>query len=421
MECSEVGIEAMNVYAGTACLDVRKLIDHRELDIARFNNLLMSEKTVALASEDPVTFAVNAAKPILDALSEAEKNSIEMLITCTESGIDFGKSISTYVHDHLGLNKNCRVFEVKQACYSGTVGLHNAANFILSNTSPGAKALVIAVDLCRFMVLGEEDVNEKDWAFSEPSGGAGAVAMLISNKPEIFRLDVGASGYYSYEVMDTCRPQPDSEAGNADISLMSYLDCCEQTFLQYQQRVDGANYAHTFDYLAFHTPFGGMVKGAHRSLMRKFAQQPPAQIEADYNQRVTPGLTYCQRIGNIMGGALYVSLAGVIEAGDFSTPRRIGCFAYGSGCCSEFYSGIVTEQGQARLKSLDIASHLDSRYQLSIEEYERSLRQNKEVRFGTQDVVVECPITDKIQQQQQLSPRLYLKRINNFHREYEFQ
>ncbi|MBD1559664.1 hydroxymethylglutaryl-CoA synthase family protein [Vibrio sp. S9_S30] len=421
MECSEVGIEAMNVYAGTACLDVRKLIDHRELDIARFNNLLMSEKTVALASEDPVTFAVNAAKPILDALSEEEKNSIEMLITCTESGIDFGKSISTYVHDHLGLNKNCRVFEVKQACYSGTVGLHNAANFILSNTSPGAKALVIAVDLCRFMVLGEEDVNEKDWAFSEPSGGAGAVAMLISNKPEIFRLDVGASGYYSYEVMDTCRPQPDSEAGNADISLMSYLDCCEQTFLQYQQRVDGANYAHTFDYLAFHTPFGGMVKGAHRSLMRKFAQQPPAQIEADYNQRVTPGLTYCQRIGNIMGGALYVSLAGVIEAGDFSTPRRIGCFAYGSGCCSEFYSGIVTEQGQARLKSLDIASHLDSRYQLSIEEYERSLRQNKDVRFGTQDVVVECPITDKIQQQQQLSPRLYLKRINNFHREYEFQ
>lgn len=75
MECSEVGIEAMNVYAGTACLDVRKLIDHRELDIARFNNLLMSEKTVALASEDPVTFAVNAAKPILDALSEAEKTA----------------------------------------------------------------------------------------------------------------------------------------------------------------------------------------------------------------------------------------------------------------------------------------------------------------------------------------------------------
>lgn len=417
----DVGIEAMNVYAGTACLDVRKLVDHRNLDIARFNNLLMTEKTVALPSEDPVTFAVNAARPILDALSEEDRNSIEMLITCTESGIDFGKSISTYVHDHLGLSRNCRVFEVKQACYSGTVGLHNAVNFILSGTSPGAKALVIAVDLCRFLILGDEDVNEKDWAFSEPSGGAGAVAMLISNKPEIFRIDVGASGYYSYEVMDTCRPQPDSEAGSADLSLMSYLDCCEQTFLEYQKRVDGAHYGTTFDYLAFHTPFGGMVKGAHRSLMRKFSGLPVVEIEADYQNRVIQGLTYCQRVGNIMGGALYVSLAGIIESGDFSVPRRVGCFAYGSGCCSEFYSGIVTAQGQERLKSLNISAHLDDRYQLSIEEYEQSLRSNKDVRFGTQDVTIDCAISKKIKEKKQLAPRLHLKRINNFHREYEYE
>lgn len=34
--------------------------------------------------------------------------------------------------------------------------------------------------------------------------------------------------------MDTCRPIPDSEAGDSDLSLMSYLDCCEQAFLEYQ-------------------------------------------------------------------------------------------------------------------------------------------------------------------------------------------
>lgn len=420
MVSSDVGIEAMNVYAGTACLDVRKLIDHRNLDIARFNNLLMTEKTVALPSEDPVTFAVNAAKPILDSLSEDERNSIEMLITCTESGIDFGKSISTYVHDYLGLSRHCRVFEVKQACYSGTVGLHNAINFVLSGTSPGAKALVIAVDLCRFLVLGDEDVNEKDWAFSEPSGGAGAVAMLISNKPDVFRIDAGASGYYSYEVMDTCRPQPDSEAGSADLSLMSYLDCCEQTFLRYKERVKDADYGTTFDYLAFHTPFGGMVKGAHRSLMRKFCGMPPKEIESDFQNRVVQGLTYCQRIGNIMGGALYVSLAGVIESGDYGTPKRIGCFSYGSGCCSEFYSGIVTAKGQQRLQSLNISEHLDNRYQLSIEEYEYSLRSNKDVRFGTQNVTIDCPISQKVNLDKSRKPRLILKRIENFHREYEF-
>ena len=56
---------------------------------------------------------VNAAKPIIDRLTEAEKDRIELLITCSESGIDFGKSLSTYIHDYLGLNRNCRLFELK--------------------------------------------------------------------------------------------------------------------------------------------------------------------------------------------------------------------------------------------------------------------------------------------------------------------
>ena len=97
-----VGIEAMNVFGGSAYLDVRKLAEHRNLDVTRFNNLLMKEKTVSLPYEDPVSFAVNAAKPIVDALSPAEKDRIELIITCTESGIDFGKSMSTYIHHYLG-------------------------------------------------------------------------------------------------------------------------------------------------------------------------------------------------------------------------------------------------------------------------------------------------------------------------------
>ena len=43
-----VGIEAMNVFAGTAYLNVKKLAEHRKLDTARFNNLLMKEKNSSL-------------------------------------------------------------------------------------------------------------------------------------------------------------------------------------------------------------------------------------------------------------------------------------------------------------------------------------------------------------------------------------
>ncbi|MFA7746563.1 3-hydroxy-3-methylglutaryl-ACP synthase, partial [Salinicoccus roseus] len=81
-------------------------------------------------------------------------------------GIDFGKSLSTYIHDYLGLNRNCRLFELKQACYSGTAGLQMALNFILSQTSPGAKALVVATDISRFLIAEGGDALSEDWSYA---------------------------------------------------------------------------------------------------------------------------------------------------------------------------------------------------------------------------------------------------------------
>ena len=76
--------------------------------------------------------------------------------------------------------------------------------------------------------------------------------------------------------------------------------------------------------------------------MRKFKRVKPDIIEADFQNRVVPSLNYCQRVGNIMGGTVYLALASAIDNGDFSSPKRIGVFSYGSGCCSEFYSGVAS-------------------------------------------------------------------------------
>src|SRR5262245_35579977 len=152
-----VGIEAVNVFAGSACVDVEKLARQRRLDMTRVTNLLMKQKSIALPYEDPISFGVNAARPLIEAMTPEEKDRIEMVITGTESAFDFGKSMSTYFHKLLGLNRNCRLFELKNACYSGVAGLQMAVNFVLSQTSPGARALVIATDVSRFMVVkGEE-------------------------------------------------------------------------------------------------------------------------------------------------------------------------------------------------------------------------------------------------------------------------
>jgi polyketide biosynthesis 3-hydroxy-3-methylglutaryl-CoA synthase-like enzyme PksG len=414
---SLVGIEAMNAFVGSVYVDVEKLAVHRKLDPTRFRNLLMKEKTVALPYEDPITFGLNAAKPLVDALGPDEKDRIEMVITCTESAFDFGKSMSTYFHKLLDLNRNCRLFELKNACYSGVAGFQMAVNFILSQASPGAKVLVIATDISRFMTVEGGEALTEDWSFFEPSAGAGAVAMIVSEMPYVFQLDVGASGYYGYEVMDTCRPVPDSEAGDADLSLLSYLDCCQQSFLEYKKRVEGADFATTFDYLAMHTPFGGMIKGAHRDTMRKMAKANPKQIEEDFERRMVPGLTHCQRVGNIMGATTMLSLLSTIDNGDFQVPRRIGCFSYGSGCCSEFFSGVVTKDGQERVRALALKNQLDRRYELSMQEYDSLLVNSKAVKFGTRNVVLDMNFIPHVRQAQG-KETLFLTGIKEFQRQY---
>ena len=134
-----VGIEAVNFYGGPAYIDVETIFRERGLDLDRFENLLMEKKSVGLPCEDPVTNAVNAAKPIVDSLSDADRQRIEMIITSSESGLDFGKSLSTYIHDYLGLSRNVRLFEVKQACYGCTAAFQMASCFVASQASPGAK------------------------------------------------------------------------------------------------------------------------------------------------------------------------------------------------------------------------------------------------------------------------------------------
>lgn len=412
-----VGIERMNAFVGCAYLDLQKLAVHRNLDRNRFTSLLMKEKTVALPYEDPVTLGVNAAKPLLDAMSAQERERIELVVSCTESSFDFGKSLSTYFQDLLGLRRNCRLFEVKSACYSGVAGLQLAAQFVLSQTSPGAKALVVASDLSRFVPTEGGDSPGAEWRYFEPSAGAGAVALVVSDQPYVFQLDVGANGYYGYEVMDTCRPVADNEAGDVDLSLLSYLDCFENAFRLYRERVPDSDFVETFSYLSMHTPFGGMVKGAHRDLMRRVQKARPAQIEQDFERRVMPGILHCQRVGNIMGATMLLALASTIEHGDFSAARRVGCFSYGSGCCSEFFSGVASRESQDRVRAMRLGAQLDRRYELSMEEYERVLQSNHLVRFGTRDVELDADFLPRARAAHGPGT-LFLTGIEGYHRRY---
>lgn len=358
MTAPAVGIEAMNVYAGVAQVPVAEVFTGRGLDPGRLKNLMMTEKSVGLPCEDPVTNAVNAARPVVDQLPAADRGRIEVLITSTESGVDFSKSVASYVHEYLGLSRRCRLIEVKQACYGATAALQLAAGYLASGMSPGAKVLIIATDISL--------VDEKS-GYTEPAMGFGAAALLVGSQPRVLTLDLGAFGTYSYETMDSARPAPTFDVAEADRSLFTYLDCLANCFAAYQDRVDSADFGQTFDHLAFHTPFVGMVRAAHRKMMRDHATG--ADSEADFEQRVGPSLRYPSRIGNLCSGSVYTALASVIDHAEIDDGARVGLYSYGSGCSSEFFSGVVdTASGQA-MREMRISERLDRRVTLRFGEY----------------------------------------------------
>ncbi|HEY7144572.1 MAG TPA: hydroxymethylglutaryl-CoA synthase [Streptosporangiaceae bacterium] len=357
------GIEALNVYCGIAQIPVPVIFEARGLEPGRLGNLMMTSRSVALPCEDPVTHAVNAARPLIDALPAADRDRIEILITSTESGLDYSKSVASYVHDQLGLRRQCRLLEVKQACYAATAAVQLAAGYLASGASPGARALVIATDV---------SVVDGRAGYAEPAMGTGAAALLISAEPRVLTLDFGAFGNYSYETLDSARPGPDFDIADADRSLFAYLDCLTGCVRDYTTRVDGVDFAATFDHLAMHTPFAGMVRAAHRKLMREFAgprQASPAAVEADFQRRVAPSLAYPGIVGNLCSGSVYLALASLLDHADVSAGARVGLYSYGSGCSSEFFSGVVTAQSAAAVGAMRIGRCLAARCELDFAEY----------------------------------------------------
>jgi len=406
------GIEALNVYCGVACIPVRAVFQGRGLDPERLGNLMMETRSIALPCEDPVTHAVNAARPLVEALPPGERARIELVLTCSESGVDYSKSITSYVHRHLGLGRHCRLVELKQACYAATAALQMAVAYVASGVSPGARALVIATDV---------SLVDAHAGYAEPAMGTGAAALLVSDRPSVLAVDLGAFGNYSYETMDSARPTPGFDVADVDRSLFAYLDCLSHAFGDYRERVEGADWAGTFDRVAMHTPFAGLVKAAHRKMMREHAPAAPAEVERDFERRVAPSLVYPARVGNLCSGSVYLALASLLEREPPTRPLRVGLFSYGSGCSSEFFSGVVDAGSAAALAPLRIGARLDARCELDFGEYERLLAECRGCLVPAADRDVDPgACADILARAGERPPLLALTGVRGYHRQYDW-
>ena len=354
-----VGIEKIWAYPGRAFLDLSKLAVARGEDPKHPPEfLMMNRRVVNPCWEDPTTMAVNAAKPML---SEADLASVELLIVGTESGPDQAKPLSTFVQRFLGLNPNCRSFEIKHACYGGTASVMMAASWVASGVAGDAKALVIASDQSR-MNLGER---------YEYLMGGGAVAMLISNQPKVAAIELETCSYWTKEVGDTFRPTSREEAGNTDASLYCYLEALDGAF-EHFQRKNAIDYLEHFKRHIYHIPFGGMSRRAHRAICKQLPRPlRRAEIEASFETKVKPSLTYTRQFGGLYGASTFIALLGTIDTGeDLVGGDRVSIYAYGSGSNSELYSVKLGPEARPIVAATQMQQRLDARRELSVEQYE---------------------------------------------------
>lgn len=355
-----VGIEKLSVYPCALSLDIASLCEARGADAANFcGRLFCEQRSVMGPFEDVITLGVNAAMPML---TDADRDAIRLLIVATESSPDQEKPVSSWIHHFLRLRSDCRNFEVKHACYGATGALQVAIGWLMSNVDPGAKALIINADHALIGVEGPQ----------EPVLGAAGLALLVSNNPRIVQFDAGWNGVYAHEVADIFRPAPGVETGDADESLLSYLDAVEFTYDAYVARVGKAiDFDRFFAANVYHVPFGGLAQRAHFRLARREMGLSKAEAERHWEKKSKASLTYNRRTGGVYGAATFVALAGLIDATpSLATGDRVGIYSYGSGSCAEFYSATIGADAHGAVAEARIEEKLTHRRALTVKEYE---------------------------------------------------
>lgn len=358
-----IGIDQINFYVPKFYVDMAKLAEARQVDPNKFLiGIGQTEMAVSPMSQDIVSMGANAAQSIV---TEDDKKQIGMVIVATESAIDSAKASAVQIHNLLGIQPFARCFEMKEACYAATPAIQMAKDYIAKR--PDEKVLVIASDTARY------GLNSG----GEPTQGAGAVAMMISQNPRILELNDDAVAY-TEDVYDFWRPtgQPYPLVDGA-LSKDAYIRSFQESWSEYARRTN--KQLDDFASLCFHVPFTKMGKKALDSILTD-------DINDETKERLTNGYdaaTYYNRyVGNIYTGSLYLSLISLLETHEnLSAGDSIGLFSYGSGSVGEFFSGQLVDGFKDVLGIEGHKALLNNRTEISVDDYEAFFKRFDNLEF----------------------------------------
>lgn len=203
MQSQSVGIQDFGICLPKHYLPIEALANKRNIEVAKLQKGLGLMQMPVCDSDEDVPYL--AAKAILDLVDSQVNNGnypdaisffsgVDKIYLGTESAVDAAKPSITYAIETLQSQLNCSLghidfLDMTFACIGGVDALHQCLDYI--RLRPNRRCIVVAADKAVY------DQNTG----GEYTQGAGAVAFLLSSKPDLieFTGEVGVAIKHDFD------------------------------------------------------------------------------------------------------------------------------------------------------------------------------------------------------------------------------
>ena len=426
------GIDDISIYIPRLYLDAGDFAKARGLDPEKLERGLgIGQMAIVDTNQDPACLAANACLKVMQK-NKLTPDEIGRLYVATESSFDESKAMNSYVIGMLeqvygeGTFGHCGGIECKFACVSGSYALYDNTNWIRAGEAEDKYALVVVSDIAKYDLGSSGEVTQ----------GAGAIAMLLNDKPRLLSFDPKVTATSIKNEYDFYRPfGKETPIVHGQYSNLLYLIQVKNALIDYKRKVkktgliklkEGETILDHIDYLNMHLPYSNMGKKALAYLVRHewralprwkkmieeikmeepVPKDPRGTIESVlqdaefmtkdhqftklftnteeyvelYESKLASSLIASKMIGNLYTASLYLGFRSSLEFeyqnGIDLNGKRVGFCSYGSGASAMIFSGVIQPEYVQVVKDMNLEAEIGPRTKLSLDEYE-DLHENK--------------------------------------------
>jgi hydroxymethylglutaryl-CoA synthase len=370
----KAGIIGYGVYIPIERITTEAIVKKREkhrkdlralLDKVR-NGLLLRYKSVASATEDPITIATEAADNAIK-MAQIEPSMIEAVAAGSESKPYAVGTIARHVASFVGVGTNAYVADLEGACNAGMQGLV----FI--------EAQVSSYRIEYGLALGTDVAQASEGDPLEYACGAGAGAFVIGRDDPIATIEDTAG--YSSLTMDFWRrdgsPAPRHFGKTTVEAYISHVIGAIELLLKKHPELRLSD----FDYVTFHQPSGYVPLKTCKVLAQEKIEylsdrslQDRIRIDSDFiEKKVKPWLRVLDT-GNTYSASTPIALCDIL---DHAKPGEdILAVSYGSGAYTiATWLKVQDSIEKKRGMTPTVQQYIDRRIDLQLRTYEDLLRE----------------------------------------------